>query len=153
VFRSLGWIVETQPLIGRRFLEWGCGFATVACLASELGLASFGIEAHDDLVEQASETIAAWRTDVELVRGNFLPRAAESLADDPTLPSLSHGGSVAYEEWDLGIDDFAIIYSYPWPGESQFHEDVFDRYAEVGAILLMFIGPNDMRAYRKLSGG
>ncbi|KAA5543835.1 class I SAM-dependent methyltransferase [Roseiconus nitratireducens] len=149
VFQALRWLGECQPMIGRRFLEWGCGFAVVSCLADQLGWNAHAVEAHPDLVPQAEKTIRQWPARVELFAGNFLPHQAESLAADPTLPSLGHGGPSPYEAWDLDLDDFALVYSYPWPGEDEFHEDVFDAYAAPGALLLMFIGPNEMRLWRK----
>ncbi len=150
VYQTLCWIGETQSAIGRRFLEWGCGFATVACLADGLGWNSHAIEAHADLVTQARKTVHDWPAKVELFAGNFLPPHAEHLTADPTLPSLGHGGPSAYEAWEMDLDDFAMVYSYPWPGEDEFHEEVFDRYAAAGAMLLMFIGPNEMRLLRKV---
>ncbi|MFG0254460.1 MAG: class I SAM-dependent methyltransferase [Rhodopirellula sp. JB053] len=87
----------------------------------------------------------------ELVLGNFLPAGAEELADDPTLPSLGHAGDNAYEVLGLELDDFSVVYSYPWPGEDEFHEAVFDRFAARGAILVQFCGPNDVRAWRAVS--
>ena len=152
VYQTLQWIQGHHPAIGNRFLEWGCGFAAVACLADQLGWNSHAIEAHPDLIGQARKTIASWPAAVELVEGNFLPPGASELAFDPTLPSLGHGGDSAYHAWDLDLDDFAVVYSYPWPGEDEFHEDVFDRYAAIGALLLMFIGPNEMRLSRKVRG-
>jgi hypothetical protein len=151
VCQTLQWVGEYQPTVGRRFLEWGCGFAAVACLAENLGWNAHAIEAHPELIGQARLTIQTWPADVELFAGNFLPRGADQLAFDPTLPSLGHAGESAYDAWGLDVDDFDLIYSYPWPGEDEFHEDVFDRYAAIGAILLMFIGPNEMRAWRKVS--
>lgn len=151
VHHALTWIRETQPMLGTRFLEWGCGFAAVSCLARSQDWSVFAVEAHADLISQARETIASWPAEVELFEGNFLPEDADELAEEPTLPSLGHGGRSAYNVWQLGLDDFAIVYSYPWPGEDRFHEDVFDRYAAAGALLLMFIGPNEMRLCRKLS--
>lgn len=152
VYQTLAWLSETQPAIGRRFLEWGCGFATVACLADSLGWNAHAIEAHAELVVQARKSIDDWPAKVELFAGNFLPPHADQLAADPTLPSLGHGGRSAYAAWETDLDDFALVYSYPWPGEDEFHEDVFDRDAAVGAMLLMFIGPNEMRLLRKVKG-
>ncbi len=54
-----------------------------------------------------------------------------------------------YQQLEMELSDFAIVYSYPWPGEDDFHEVVFDRYAERGAVLLQFCGPNDVRPWRK----
>ena len=151
VYRTLVWIQETQILIGTLFLEWGCGFATVACLAERLGFRPHGIEAHSELIREARKTVQSWGANVELFHGNFLPAGSDELAFDPTLPSLGHGGGDAYDHWGMDLGDFAIVYSYPWPGEDEFHEDVFERDASDGAILLMFIGPNEMRAWRKVS--
>ena len=149
VFQAIDWLLADGLVMGRRFVEWGCGFATVACLADWLGLDAWAIEAHADLLSQAQQTIEQWSASVELFDGNFLPRGAEELALDPTLPSLGHGHQPAYECWGVDLDDFALVYSYPWPGEDEFHEDVFDKFASPGAVLLMFIGPNEMRAWRK----
>lgn len=150
VYQALVWIDECHLSVGRRFLEWGCGFAAVSCLADRLKWNVHAVEAHPDLIPHARKTIAEMSAKVDLCVGNFLPPGSESLAFDPTLPSLGHEGDSVYEHWQLGLDDFSLVYSYPWPGEDEFHEDVFDRYADVGAMLLMFIGPNEMRLWRKL---
>lgn len=149
IFQSLAWTLETQPMIGRRFLEWGCGFAIVSALAARLGLDAIGIEAEEDLIAQGRRTIADWDAPCELIHGNFLPPGAESLADDPGLPSLGHDVPNAYRRLGLDLDDFAIVYAYPWPGEDDFHEAVFDRFAAPGAMLMLFCGPNDVRLWRK----
>ena len=149
VFQTLEWIKEQGICDGSRFLEWGCGFSVVCALASSLGWDAVGIEAEGDLLERGRETVEDWGQPVELVHGNFLPRGAERLADDPTLPSLGHPVGAAYDALGLEIDDFAMIFSYPWPGEEDFHCDVFARYARPGALLLQFCGPYDLRLWRK----
>ncbi len=149
VYQALRWTLETQSLIGRRFLEWGCGFATMTALAATLNLDAIGIESEPTLFAQGQKTLAEWGVQAELVQGNFLPVAADSLADDPTLPSLGHERSDAYRSLGLEIDDFAIVYAYPWPGEDDFLEAVFTQYAAPGAYLLLFCGPNDVRLLRR----
>ncbi len=151
VYQALVWILQTQPTIGRRFLEWGCGFAFVSAIASLLELDATGIESEAVLLREGRKTIDDWSEPVELIQGNFLPHGSESLADDPTLPSLGHEVACAYEIMDSELDDFSIVYSYPWPGEDEFHADVFNRYAAVGALLLQFRGPNDVCLWRKVS--
>ncbi len=151
VYRALRWISETQWVLGKRFLEWGCGFATVSCLADTLGWNAHAVEAHPGLIAQARTTVQGWPAKVALCEGNFLPAGADSLAGDPTLPSLGHEGTCAYDHWETDLDDFALVYSYPWPGEDDFHEQVFERFAAPGGLLLMFIGPNELRLCRKAS--
>jgi hypothetical protein len=151
VFQTLSWTLESQQTIGRRFLEWGCGFAVVSAFAASLGLDVIGIEAEQDLLVEGRKTVLQWDAPVELIHGNFLPSGAESLAEDPTLPSLGHNAVDGYEQTGLDLDDFAIVYAYPWPGEDDFHESVFDRYSIRGALLMLFCGPNDVRLWRKTS--
>lgn len=162
VYQTLAWLRQSQMTSGNRFLEWGCGFAAVTVLADSLGWDGLGIESEGTLLEHGQKTIADWCEPLraqgamqspppELALGNFLPEGAESLADDPTLPSLGHCIDPAYKSMGLDLDDFAVIYSYPWPGEDEFHQQVFDRYAARGAILVQFCGPNDVRAWRNTS--
>lgn len=163
VYQTLAWLRESQIMIGNRFVEWGCGFAAVTSMADALGWDAVGIESEGVLIEHGRRTLQDWcgplrgdRSDPntpppELVLGNFLPPGAEDLADDPTLPSLGHLAESAYESLGLELEDFAVVYSYPWPGEDQFHEQVFDQHAARGAILVQFCGPNDMRVWRAVS--
>ena len=149
VYQCLNWTLQSQPLLGQRFLEWGSGFSIVSAIAAEMGLNAFGIEAERDLLAMGRKTIQTWNVSVELVEGNFLPPGAAQLADDPMLPSLSHEVADGYAKIGLELDDFAMVYAYPWPGEDDFHEFVFDRYAASGALLMLFCGPNDVRLWRK----
>ncbi len=157
VHQSLQWTLKTQMMIGNRFLEWGCGFAVVSSIASSLGMDTVGIEAEAILLEQAEETLGQWQAnteaniEVELVHGDFLPEGSESLAIDDGLPSLGHLQQCAYETLQMDLDDFSLVYSYPWPGEDTFHRDVFDQYAARGGLLMMFCGPNDVQLFRKVS--
>jgi SAM-dependent methyltransferase len=149
VFQTLQWVGETQWLAGRRFLEWGCGFAVVTALAARLDWDAVGIEAEADLLREGRRTIRNWQQPVELRLGNFLPPGAERLADDPTLPSLGHPLPAAYAALDLQLDDFDLVFAYPWPGEEPFHRRVFERFGGRGALLLQFCGPYDLRLFRR----
>lgn len=149
IYQALQWIGETGLAPGRRFLEWGCGFSTVCGLASCLGYDVIGIEAEMELLRQGRRLLDDWGQPAELFHGNFLPGGADRLADDPTLPSLGHPVQDCYDQIGLDVDDFAIIFAYPWPGEEDFLADVFHRYAADDAILLQFCGPYDARLWRK----
>lgn len=152
VCQALQWIRATQFIIGNRFLEWGAGFAVVAAIASHLGFDAVGIESEADLIREGKKTARGWDVNVELIHGNFLPRNAESMSHDPSFPSLGHPVDSAYDTLGMDLEDFAIVYGYPWPGEDVFHSAVFDRYAAPGALMLLFCGPNDLRLVRKQSG-
>jgi hypothetical protein len=150
VYRVLRWIVEQQLMTGQRMLEWGCGFAVVAALGSRLGLDVTGIEAEQRLLEEAKTTIKDFAAPVECVWGNFLPPGAESLSHDPDFPSLGHQVPCGYKQIGSDLDDFALVFGYPWPGEWTFHEAVFARYGAPGALMVLFYGPNDVRVWRKV---
>ncbi|MEM9586743.1 MAG: class I SAM-dependent methyltransferase [Planctomycetota bacterium] len=152
VFQALVWLLDQKLANGNRFLEWGCGFSVVACLAASLGLDAVGIESEEVLLKQGRRTVQDCKLDVELIHGNFLPKGAEEMADDPTLPSLWHPVACGYRQLQLDLDDFAIVYSYPWPGEEDFHQQVFLRHASPGALLLQFHGPNQMSLWRATMG-
>jgi SAM-dependent methyltransferase len=149
VYQTLDWLREERLLTGNRFLEWGAGFAVVSALAARLGFDAVGIEAEPTLYRHGQQTIRDWNQPVELVQGNFLPAGVEDMALDPTLPSLGHPVASAYEAIGLEIDDFSLVFAYPWPGEEDFLADVFLQYAADGALLLQFCGPYDLRLWRK----
>jgi len=150
VYRVMRWIVEERLMTGQRMLEWGCGFAVVAALASHLGLDVTGIEAERRLLDEAQQTLRDFDAPVELVWGNFLPPGAESLSRNPDFPSLGHRVPCAYHQIGSDLDDFALVFGYPWPGEWTFHEAVFARYGAIGGLLVLFCGPNDVRVWRKI---
>ncbi len=151
VYRALRWVVDERLMMGKRMVEWGCGFAVVASLGSRLGLDVFGIESEAVLLKQAKQTLLDFDTPVDLVRGNFLPRGAEALSHDPDFPSLGHAVDNAYETIGLDLDDFSLVFGYPWPGEEVFHQRVFERYGAPGGLLMLFCGPNDLRLWRKVA--
>jgi hypothetical protein len=149
-YRALRWVVDERLMMGNRMVEWGCGFAVVAAIGSRLGLDVFGIEAEALLLKQAEQTLVGFDTPVDLICGNFLPEGAESLSHNPDFPSLGHEVENAYELMGLDLDDFAIVFGYPWPGEEVFHQAVFERYGMTGGLLMLFCGPNDLRLWRKV---
>lgn len=153
VYRALVNIQQRSLIPARRFCEWGCGFAIVSCLADRLGWDVIGIEAEAELIAQARKMVTRWESHVELWHGNFLPEGSERLAVDAHLPSLGHPEPSLYSQHDLNVDDFDLIFAYPWPGEGDFLEHVFLEHAGRGACMLTFVGPYDLRLVRKVSPG
>ena len=49
-------------------------------------------------------------------------------------------GSGARDEVDVEIDEFELIFSYPWPGEEELYFDIFEQYASEGSYLLTYHG-------------
>ncbi|QDV26102.1 type 2 periplasmic-binding domain-containing protein [Aureliella helgolandensis] len=142
--------VQRDLIDGRLFVEWGCGFGVVTGVAGILGLDAIGVEAEPFLCEEGRKLLKDNQVDAEIWQGNFLPRGAKRLAEDTDpLVSLTHDLEPAYDSYDMPLEDFAIVFAYPWPGEEHFLRLVFDRFARSGALLLMFRGPYHIELYRK----
>ena len=48
------------------------------------------------------------------------------------------GGACGYDELELELDDFDLIYAYPWPGEEDWLYELVRRHARPGALLLTY---------------
>lgn len=131
--------------------EWGSGFGVVAALAAQVGFEACGIEIERDLVEQAEDLVAEHDLDVEFAHGSFIPESAEHLADvQDDLATLGRGVADGYEELGLDPEDFGLIYAYPWPGEEEVVERIFDAVAATGALLLTYRSTEDLVLQRKV---
>ncbi|MCA9134685.1 MAG: hypothetical protein KDA45_16070 [Planctomycetales bacterium] len=147
---ALAHCVQRELNDGRLFTEWGCGFAVVTGIAALLGLDAVGIEAEEMLCTEGRKLLDQNGIQAEIWQGNFLPAGSRRLAEDTDpLVSLTHTLAPAYEQNDMRLDDFAVVFAYPWPGEEHFLRHVFDRYARQDALLLMFRGPYHIELYRK----
>lgn len=132
------------------FCEWGSGFGVTACLATQLGYDACGIEIERDLIDQAQALAAEHDLPTEFVHGSFIPESGDHLAyDSGDFATLATGVSSAYDELGLDVEDFAVIYAYPWPGEEQTVERIFEAYAARGALLVTYRGMNHIYLHRK----
>jgi hypothetical protein len=150
VASALSAIVHQRLNDGNLFVEWGCGLGVITGVASLLGLEAIGIEAEEFLVQEARKLLAEANIPAEIWHGNFLPDGARHLATrhDPVV-SLTHDIEPAYVQHGLDLEDFATVFSYPWPGEEHFLKLVFEKYARTKALLVLFRGPYHLELYRK----
>lgn len=150
VWAALQSLLRQGILKGNTFVEWGCGFGVITGLAWYSGLSAVGIEAESFLVDEGRKLLKDHSIEAELWHGNFLPIGAERIArQQADHPSLFHQVASAYPAHDCDIDDFALVFAYPWPGEEHFQREVFRRYAAADSLLLMFRGPFQIELYRK----
>ena len=148
--QSLTWIEQNHLLTGRRFCELGSGFGVAALLASLRGMESVGIEIESTLVEQASNLADALGLPAKFYCGSFVPRDISGMLElgRDVEHVETHEGDV-YEEIGLGLDDFDLFFAFPWPGEHQFFEAVFQAGAADNSLLLSYRGRNGMHLIRK----
>ena len=129
-YQVLGWLLRSGWLkAGASFLEWGSGQGMVGMLASFWGLEAMGVEIDSTLVEEAKSLARRYDSPARFIHGSYNP------ADAPATVVTAAKRDVAYV--------------YPWPGEEDFFLRLFDSTASPGALLLMCLGPEDIRVYRK----
>lgn len=158
VYHALRAMADSNLTTGRHLCEWGSGFGVVAMLAEMVGFQACGIEIDRDLVDEANGLADEFELTTEFVHGSFIPRGSESCAEeayadnDAGVVWLVTETDDTYEELGLDPDDFDIIFAYPWPGEEDVIDRLFDRCASDGALLLTYGQYNSVRLQRKRSG-
>ena len=150
-YRVLEAIQDQSLAVGTLFLEWGSGFGVATCLAAMLEYEAYGIEIERALVEEAESLAADFDIPAEFAEGSFVPEDADVIAFTPgEVAWLSTEGANAYEALQIDLDDFDIIYAYPWPDEDDILGDLFNSFASEGALLVTYNGIDDVRVRRKV---
>jgi hypothetical protein len=147
IYRTLEALSGLDLVAGTHFCEWGSGFGVVACLAAMLGFDAYGIEIEDALVEAAQELADDFDLPVEFRRGSFIPQGAA--ATSGAYSWLTTSEAVGHDDPGLEPDECDLIFAYPWPDEETVVEDVFERYAHEGALLLTYHDIQPIRLRQK----
>jgi hypothetical protein len=150
--QALSWIRAEHHLIGNRCCELGSGFGVVAMLAAIQGLEAVGIEIESTLVDQSIALAEELHIGAEFYCGSFVPRDIPGLVDLASdMKHVETDEGDIFEEIGLGLDDFDLFFAFPWPGENDFFEAVFEAGAVDGALLLTYRGREGMHLLRKSS--
>jgi len=150
VYRALAELQDRRVAPGEAFCEWGAGFGVVAGLAELLGYEACGIEIHRDLVDEAVSLLEDHGLSAEIAHGSLIPDDGDSLVDELSQQAwLRTGEQSGYDELGVEADDFDVIFAFPWPGDEELIDRLFEKYAATGALLLTYHGMNDMRLQRK----
>jgi len=152
VFFALQYLKYSGQLPGRQFCEWGSGFGVVAGMAAMHDFLACGIEVEPLLVAESRSLLQEFKLDVEIAEGSFI-------ADHITPPRLQQEGltwvdlnsDAGYRHLDLEPVDFDLYFVYPWPGEDLFVRELFDSMAAPGALLLAYLGADEIACWQKLS--
>jgi len=150
VYGALRHVAEGRLAPGPLFCEWGSGAGVVACLAAMVGFDACGIEFEGDLVDLAGRLAGRHHLKVEFYRGNLVPLGGQKIADQvDEFEWLAVGGPDPYEQMGLEIDDFDVVFAYPWPGEEGVIKRLFGRFASDGALLMTYNDIEGVRLFRK----
>ena len=131
-----------QP--GIRFLEWGSATGVITIMADMLGFEAYGIELDAELVDIARDLARRFDSSARFAAGSFLPAGYEwqSETGDRRLGTIGEGVP-GYTELQRPLEDFDLVFGYPWGGEEPVMRDVMRRYGGRTARLLLH-GTTDM---------
>lgn len=127
---------------GTRFLEWGSATGVITIMADLLGFEqACGIEIDAALVDFARGLAARHDSAARFVAGSFLP--AGYRYRDPGGASRTGtiaDGTSGYLALGRPLEDFDVVFGYPWHGEEPVMRDVFRQFGGKHAQLLIFPG-------------
>ena len=133
---------------GLKFLEWGSATGVIAVLADILGFEAYGIELDEYLVREARELTLRQGSRVRFATGSFLPTGYSwgRRSGDGRLGTIGEGSS-GYLELGIPLDDFDVVFAYPWSGEEPIMLDLMAEYGRSDALLLLHSG-TEVTKYR-----
>jgi hypothetical protein len=135
---------------GLRFLEWGSATGVITIMADLLGYEAFGIECDAQLVEVARGLATRFGSRARFAVGSFLPSgyAWKPRDGDGRLGTIGDGTS-GYLELGHPLEDFDLVYGYPWGGEEPMMQDLMRSYGGRQARLLLHGSTGGVQVYRE----
>jgi len=142
-------LLQSLRVPGGRFLEWGSATGIITIMADMMGFDACGIEIDASLVATARELAARHHSAARFVVGSFLPAGYvyRTRDGDGRTGTIADGPS-GYLELGSPLEDFDIVFGYPWGGEEAVMLDVMQRYGRSDALLLLYDSDNSVRMYR-----
>ena len=134
---------------GLRFLEWGSATGVITIMADLLGYEAYGIELDPHLVRTARELAERFDSRARFAAGSFLPAGYRyrSRTGDDRIGTIGDGTS-AYPQLGHPLEDFDVVYGFPWHGEDAMMLDLMRAYGGGGARLVLHGGAEGTRVFR-----
>lgn len=134
---------------GLRFLEWGSATGVITIMADLLGFEAYGIELDSSLVATARGLATRSGSTARFVAGSFLPAGYRWRPSDGDARTGTLGtGPSGYRQLGLSLDDFGLVFGYPWDGEEPMMLDLMKCYGARDAVLLLNSVTTGVTAYR-----
>lgn len=142
-------LLSSLRVPGRRFLEWGSATGIITIMADMMGFEAYGIEIDAALVAAARGVATRHRSAARFVAGSFLPAGYRfrSRDGDGRTGTIADGPS-GYLALGHALEDFDVVFGYPWGGEEAVMLDVMQRYGRSDALLLLYDSDNSAKIYR-----
>jgi hypothetical protein len=140
---------------GSKFLELGSASGVITIMADLLGFEAVGIELDPSLVRTANALAARFDSKARFVCGSFFPSGfkvnaprGKGTATAPASIWNVDGGESAYPELGLALDDFDLVFGFPWGGEATTMLDLMKSYGNRNATLLLYTVDEGVRSHR-----
>ncbi len=120
-------------------LEWGSGLGVMTIMANRLGFDAYGIEAEANLVMLAEGLAKKYQAKPRFVVGSFIPAEYEEdyAAGEEFIRTLTTA-TPAYDELDMQLRDFDLVYAFPWPDEHAIYRSIMHRHASRHALYMRY---------------
>jgi len=134
---------------GRKFLEWGSATGVITIMADMLGFEAFGIELDTDLIRTARTLGEKFRSTARFAQGSFLPSGYvwKPSGGDGRVGTIGDGHS-GYQELGHPLDEFDVVFAFPWGGEEPMMLDLMKNYGRADALLLLNTVNSGVKAYQ-----
>jgi len=162
IFRAIDFVTREDLPLGRVFCEWGSGFGVATGIAALLGYESYGIEIEPSLAAASQSLATDQGIEFTILNTSYIPEGFESYAavggEELVLPEnfSDHGdgfGQVPiYDGMPYSTDEIDLFFVYPWPGEQEFMQQLFEAIATEGAILLTYLEDGEVSVHQKVAG-
>ena len=135
-------ILRTHLQPGRRFLEWGSGSGVITIMADLIGFEdASGIELDGSLVDVANALARKYGSRARFAAASFLPEGYRYRDEGGgTRTGTLGSGPSGYLALGRSLEDFDVVFGYPWHGEERVMRDVFQRYGSPDATLVIYPG-------------
>ena len=132
-----------------RFLELGSASGVITVMADLLGYDACGIEIDESLVSTARDLALRFDSGARFVAGSFFPAGYvfRPRGEKGRAVTLGDGPS-AYAQLGHALDDFDVVFGYPWGGEEAMMLDLMRCYGRADALLLLHGVDYGVKAYR-----
>lgn len=133
-----------------RFLEWGSATGVITIIADLLGFDAYGIELEGDLVEKARALAGRYDSGATFAKGSFIPQGYrwKPPGGDARMGTIGAGTS-GYIELGRHLDEFDVVFAFPWGGEEPMMLDLMATYGKGDALLLLNTVNRGVQAYRR----
>ena len=134
---------------GQRFLEWGSAAGIITIMADLLGFDACGIELDPTLADVGRELAERFGSHARFATGSFIPMGWKwEGSDGDGRHGTIGGGPSGYLDLRRSLDEFDVVYGFPWMGEEQMLLDLMNSHGRRDAHLVLHTAQDGTKTYQ-----